>query len=296
MSCFRLLGIVGNTMAAQTNRLSQLGHAGLLVPFTVFFFAFQIVPMIWVLINSFWVEEDEVWGIGNYAELISDAFYIQAFGNSLWLSFGSSLVGLLIAAFAAASLQKVPGRVRDWMVSFTNMTSNFSGVPLAFAFIIILGFNGALTLLLKEWGIIDNFNVYGIHGLFLIYTYFQIPLGILLLFPAFAALKPEWEEAARTMGAGRLDYWLRVAIPVMMPALSGTFTILFANAMGAYASAYALTVGNYNLVTIRIGQLVVGDIFFQPNMAAALSVLLIFVLGFVTAVYRWLIRRSYHVA
>lgn len=68
------------------------------------------------------------------------------------------------------------------MVSFTNMTSNFSGVPLAFAFIIILGFNGAITLLLKDLGLIEKFNVYGIEGLFLIYTYFQIPLGILLLF------------------------------------------------------------------------------------------------------------------
>ena len=275
---------------------SSIGHALLMLPFAVFFILFQLVPMLWVIINSFYCEEDEAWGLGNYTEIIGDAFFLQSFTNSLWLSFWSSLVGLMIAAFAAASLQKVPSRLRDAMVSFTNMTSNFSGVPLAFAFIIILGFNGAITLLLKQWGIIDNFNVYGIHGLFLIYTYFQIPLGILLLFPAFSALKPEWEEAARTMGASRLDYWLRVAIPVMLPALLGTFTILFANAMGAYASAYALTVGNYNLVTIRIGQLVVGDIFFQPNLAAALSVLLILILGFVTAVYRWLLRRSYHAA
>ena len=49
-------------------------------------------------------------------------------------------------------------------------------------------------------------------------------------------------------------------------------------------------------MTIRIGQLVVGDIFFQPNLAAALSVLLIVILAFVVAVYRWLLRRSYHVA
>lgn len=281
---------------ASGTRLASCAHALLLLPFALFFFAFQIVPMIWVLINSFWVEDDEGWGIGNYIEILTDDFFLQSFSNSLWLSFGSAVLGLVIAGFAAASLQKVPARVREAMVSFTNMTSNFSGVPLAFAFIIILGFNGSLTLLLKSWGWIDNFNVYGINGLFLIYTYFQIPLGILLLFPAFAALKPEWEEAARTMGASRWQYWRRVAIPVMMPALSGTLTILFANAMGAYASAYALTVGNYNLVTIRIGQLVVGDIFFQPNLAAALSVLLIVLLGFVTAVYRWLIRRSYHVA
>lgn len=283
-------------MKAFSLRWSGIGHALLLAPFAVVFFAFQIVPIIWVIVNSFWYEDDAQWSLANYTELIGDAFYAQAFTNSLWLSVGSAFLGLLIASFTAASLQKVPGSLRDAMVSFTTMTSNFAGVPLAFAFIIILGFNGAITLLLKEWGIIDNFNVYGIEGLFLIYTYFQIPLGTLLLFPAFGALKPEWEEAAFTMGAGRMQYWCRVAIPVMLPALAGTFTILFANAMGAYASAYALTVGNYNLITIRIGQLVVGDIFFQPNLAAALSVLLMLILGFVTALYRFLIRRSYHAA
>ncbi len=277
-------------------RASTIGHALLLAPFAVFFIVFEIVPMIWVAINAFYVEEDEVWGLGNFTEILGDDFFLQSFSNSLSLSFWSAFIGLLISAFAAASLQKVPGKMREWMVSFTNMTSNFSGVPLAFAFVIILGFNGSFTLLLKHWGLIEGFNVYGIEGLFLIYTYFQIPLGILLLFPAFSALKPEWEEAACTMGASRFEYWMRVAIPGMMPALMGTLTILFANAMGAYASAYALTVGNYNLVTIRIGQLVVGDIFFQPNLAAALSVLLIIILSFVTAIYRFLIRRSYHAA
>ncbi|MEI3354427.1 MAG: ABC transporter permease [Duodenibacillus massiliensis] len=246
--------------------------------------------MIWVIINSLYVEEEEVWGFDNYLEIFADPFFMQSFSNSLWLSFWSSLVGLVIASFAAASLNKVPGRVRDWMVSFTNMTSNFSGVPLAFAFIIILGFNGAITLRLKDLGLVEKFNVYGIQGPFLIYTYFQIPLGILFPFPAFTALKPEWEEAACTVcpsASTTGGVWpCRFGRPH-----SGTFTIQYANAMGAYASAYALTVGNYNLVTIRIGQLVVGDIFFQPNLAAALSVLLIVILAFVVAVYRWLLRK-----
>lgn len=51
----------------------------------------------------------------------------------------------------------------------------------------------------------------------LLYIYFQIPLGILLLYPAFDALKPEWEDAAKTMGASKLSYWRNVAIPVLAP-------------------------------------------------------------------------------
>ena len=76
-------------MKTLSDRWSNIGRSLLLVPFAVVFFAFQIVPMIWVLINSFWVEEDVEWGLTNYTELIGDAFYAQAFTNSLWLSFGS---------------------------------------------------------------------------------------------------------------------------------------------------------------------------------------------------------------
>ena len=84
-----------------------------------------------------------------------------------------------------------------------------------------------------------------------------------------------------------------VALPVLTPALLGTLIILFANAVGAYASAYALTTGNFNLVTIRVASLVSGDIFLEPNMAAALAVILMVLLGVVTAANQWLLKKSY---
>lgn len=264
----------------------------LMLPFITLFCLFQLAPMIWVLINSFIYEES--WSISNYFEIFTNDFYLQAFENTLWLSIICSVIGLLIASATAFSIYKMQGKVRRMMISFTTMASNFSGVPLAFAFIIILGFNGAITLQLKAWGIIEDFNIYSASGLMLLYIYFQIPLGILLLYPAFDALRPEWEDAAKTMGASKLTYWFKVAIPVLAPALLGTFIILVANAVGAYASTYALTSGNYNLVTIRIASLVSGDLFLEPNMAAALSVLLIVILGFITAIYHWLLKRSYH--
>ncbi|MEX0425524.1 ABC transporter permease subunit [Providencia rettgeri] len=264
----------------------------LLLPFFVLFSLFQIAPMIWVLINSF--IHEEAWSLGNYLEVFNNDFYLQAFENTLWLSIICSVIGLFISSITAFSIYKMQGKIRRIMISFTTMASNFSGVPLAFAFIIILGFNGAITLQLKSWGIIEDFNIYSASGLMLLYVYFQIPLGVLLLYPAFDALKPEWEDAAKTMGASKLTYWLKVAIPVLSPALLGTFIILIANAMGAYASTYALTSGNYNLVTIRIASLVSGDLFLEPNMAAALSMLLIAILAFITAIHHWLIKRSYH--
>jgi putative spermidine/putrescine transport system permease protein len=273
-------------------RLTKFKPALILLPFALLFFMFQIAPMLWVLFNSF-IYEDE-FSLENYQEIFDSAFILQGFTNSLWLAVTSSLVAIIIAALFVSSLRRFDSRVRDLIVAFTNMTANFSGVPLAFAFIIILGFNGALTLLLKKYGIIDDFNLYGQWGLLAIYIYFQVPLATLLLYPAFDALSDDWQAASSLLGAKNWQFWRYIGLPVLSPALLGTFIILIANAMGAYASIYALTSGNYNVITVRIASLVSGDIFLEPNLAAAISVLLILLLAFITLINQLLISRSYH--
>ena len=265
-----------------------------LVPFAVFFIAFQIAPLAWVAINS--LQSDAGWGIDNFIKAFNSRFYRQAMQYSLEISFWSSLIGIIIAILGSYSLRKVPSRLRDFVSAFANMTSNFSGVPLAFAFIILLGFNGALTLILKQAGIIDDFNLYSKTGLIILYTYFQIPLGVLLLYPAFDALREDWRESAALLGASGWDFWRHIGIPVLTPALLGTFVILLANALGAYATIYALTTGNFNVLPIRIAAMVAGDITLDPNMASALAMILVGMMTLVTVVHQWLLKRSYHVS
>ena len=265
-----------------------------LVPFAVFFIAFQIAPLAWVAINS--LQSDAGWGIDNFIKAFNSRFYRQAMQYSLEISFWSSLIGIIIAILGSYSLRKVPSRLRDFVSAFANMTSNFSGVPLAFAFIILLGFNGALTLILKQAGIIDDFNLYSKTGLIILYTYFQIPLGVLLLYPAFDALREDWRESASLLGASSWDFWRHIGIPVLTPALLGTFVILLANALGAYATVYALTTGNFNVLPIRIASMVAGDITLDPNMASALAMILVGMMTLVTVVHQWLLKRSYHVS
>ena len=266
-----------------------------LVPFAVFFIVFQIAPLVWVLIHSVQSEESG-WGLANFIKIFNSKFYLQAIQHSLEISFWSSLFGIVIAILGSYSLRKVDSRLRNFVNAFANMTSNFSGVPLAFAFIILLGFNGSITIMLKQAGIIEDFNLYSKTGLIILYTYFQIPLGVLLLYPAFDALREDWRESASLLGANSWQFWRHIGLPVLTPALLGTFVILLANALGAYATVYALTTGNFNVLPIRIAAMVSGDISLDPNMASALAVILVGLMTLVTLVHQWLLKRSYHVA
>lgn len=263
-----------------------------LLPFAVFFVVFQVAPLAWVAINS--LQSEAGWGVANFSKVFASKFYLQALQRSLEISFWSSLFGIVIATLGAYSLRQVDSRLRDFVSAFANMTSNFAGVPLAFAFIILLGFNGALTLLLKQVGLLEDFSIYSKSGLILVYTYFQIPLGVLLLYPAFDALREDWRESAALLGASHWQFWRHIGLPVLTPALLGTFVILLANALGAYATVYALTTGNFNVLPIRIAGLVAGDISLDPNLASALAMVLVGLMTLVTVVHQWLLKRSYH--
>ena len=85
-------------------------------------------------------------------------------------------------------------------------------------------------------------------------------------------------------------------LPPAMVAVYDEAWRALANALGAYATVFALTTGNFNVLPIRIAAMVSGDISLDPNMASALAVILVGLMTLVTLVHQWLLKRSYHVA
>lgn len=247
-----------------------------LIPFATMIFAFQFAPILSMLVGSIRQEDGPGFTFGFYSRIIQSAYYMQAIKNSLLISISSSVIGIIVGLICAYSITRFAPAMRDRLLMLSNMTSNFAGVPLAFAYIILLGNNGVFTLLFKQWGwsVFADFNLYSWTGLILVYVYFQVPLALLLLYPSFYGIRDQWKEAASLLGASHWQFWRTVGLPVLTPAVFGTLGILFANAMGAYATAYALVGGNYNLLAVRIGSLVSGDVVNQPQLGNALAVIL----------------------
>jgi putative spermidine/putrescine transport system permease protein len=77
-------------------------------------------------------------------------------------------------------------------------------------------------------------------GLVLVYTYFQIPLMVIVFLPAVDGLRPQWREACESLGGSGWTYWRYVGFPILWPSLLGSTLLLFANAFSAYATAKAL--------------------------------------------------------
>ncbi|MBZ9685936.1 ABC transporter permease [Clostridium estertheticum] len=257
------------------NKKSLLFIVQALIPFVVITLLFLLLPSIMMIIDSF-KSGSGSFTLENYKTSLTNMFYLKAISNSIQISLISSLIGLIIALVCAYSISNFSEKVQNSIITILNMTSNYSGVPLAFGYIVLLGNTGMFVLLFKHFGLngLNNFNLYSWIGLIITYVYFQIPLAIMVLYPSFLGIKKEWRQSAMLLGANSTQFWTKIGIPVLLPSIVGTLSILFANAMGAYATAYALVGRNYNLLTIRIGALVVGDIMPEPQLAGALAVIL----------------------
>lgn len=265
-----------------------------LVPFLALVFTYELAPLLTLVVRSFMTPKTGAFTLSHFAAVFQKKLYRDAVFNSLFLSMLSAAIGMAVAFFAAKAAHESHPKRRNAFLSVLNMTSNFAGVPLAFSYIILLGNAGVLILLGRQLGIgfLENYSLYSFSGLLLVYVYFQIPLGTMLLVPAFAALRPEWREAVSLLGGGAARYWRKVGLPVLLPSLLGTFSVLFSNAVAAYATAYALLGGNYSLLPIRISEQFVGDILQKKEFGSALSVILMCLMVGVTTLSNWLLKRS----
>jgi putative spermidine/putrescine transport system permease protein len=235
--------------------------------------------------------------IRNIANLFQPSI-LAAYWISIRISVASALLGCLagFAIAAAITLGGLPKGIRGPLLTFSGVASNFAGVPLAFAFLATLGRLGLVTVLLREWFGINiyamGFNLLSFWGLTLVYLFFQIPLMILIITPALDGLKREWREAAEILGASGVQYWRMVALPILLPSLLGTFALLFANAFGAVATAYALTGSSLSIVPIVLFAQIRGDVLQDPHLGYALAFGMIVVTGIANGLYVWLRART----
>lgn len=277
-----------STSSARPPRRLSLEWLGV-VPFVVFAVMFLVLPTLF-LVGAAFVGRDGQLTLENIAGLFTDQIR-AAYWISFRISAASALLGAAIGlAIALAIIRgRLPAALRSAVMTFSGVASNFAGVPLAFAFISTLGRLGLVTILLKTLFDIDiyraGFNLLSFWGLTLTYLYFQIPLMVLIIAPAIDGLRKEWSEAAQTLGASTWQFWRHIGLPILWPSILGTLSLLFANAFGAIATAYALTGSSLNIVPILLYAQIRGDALQNPGLGAALALGMIVITAFANIIY-----------
>ena len=264
-----------------------------LVPFLIVAMLYEIVPLITVIVKSFQPDGGTGFTLENYQSFFSKLLYQKAIINSIKISLTSAVAGIIIAFLGARAAHQHQGKLNHVFMTVLNMVSNFAGIPLAFAYMILLGNAGLVVNIGKELGInaLSTYNLYTMNGMSLIYIYFQIPLSTLLLIPAFDGVQKQWKEACTLLGGTPGIFWRKVGIPVLMPSILGTFSVLFANALAAYATIYALMMDNIALLPVQIAGCFTGEVKIRAGLGGALSVVMMAIMVIMILITNGLSRR-----
>jgi putative spermidine/putrescine transport system permease protein len=263
------------------------------VPFLAYVAIFLILPTIIVVAGAFSGPNGPT--LSNIKALSQD-YIVTSFMNSIELSAASAIIGAVCGAVLAYVIVsgKPDSTLRRIVTSAAGVLAQFGGVTLAFAFIATLGGEGLVTIGLKDHGIdLGALVLFNLPGLTLVYSYFQIPLMVLVFIPALDGIRPQWREATETLGGTGWHYWRHVAAPLLWPAFIGSTLLLFANAFSAYATVAALISQGGIVLPLQIYNAFTSEtVLGQENLAKALAGGMVVVVAIVMTLYVLLQRRA----
>jgi putative spermidine/putrescine transport system permease protein len=230
--------------------------------------------------------------------VLTEPNVVTGFINSLVVSLASALIGAIGGALLAYAIVtgNPNGAFRRFITAACGVLAQFGGVTLAFAFIASIGSAGVVYLFLKDHGLNlypDRVWLYSLPGVTLVYSYFQIPLMVLVFLPALDGIKPQWREATASLGGSGWHYWRYVAGPLLLPAFTGATLLLFANSFSAYATVAALINQGGIVIPLQISNALTSEVgLHSAALASTLALGMIVIVTSVMVAYSLLQNRT----
>jgi len=209
-------------------RFSALPGFSLTLGFTLFYLsAIVLIPMAGLAIRALELSWADLWRLATTDRAM--AAYRLTFGASLVAALANAVFGGLLAWVLVR--YKFPGRrIIDAMVDFPfALPTAVAGLTLANLF----AANGWLGKFLVPLGIKGAYSPLGV---VIALTFVGLPFVVRTLQPVLENLDAEVEEAAATLGAGRMRTFATVIAPTLFPAVLTGFALAFARAIGEYGS------------------------------------------------------------
>ena len=164
---------------------------------------------------------------GAYSFVFSDPDFWNAFGTTLALAGGMTLIAVPIGAVLAFLMVRtdVPGR--GWLDALILVPIFLSAVVLAFGYVVALGPVGFVTTTVRGWFGSELWNLYSFPSLIIIAGLTHVPHVYLYTAAALRGLGSDVEEAARTIGANPLKIAIHVSLPMVLPAIMFAGVLVF---------------------------------------------------------------------
>ena len=258
------------------------------LPGAIVFTLFFLLPLTVVLIEAM---SD---GGSAFARVWNDPVFWNGLRGSIVLGIAAPFFSLIVGVPVAITLARLSPRMRASLMIAISLPLTFSGLIVAYGFILLLGRAGFVTMLLAQAGfdaaVVGGF-IYSPIGLGLAYSYYLVPRVVLIVLPAVRNFDVVQLRAARSLGAGSLRVLADVLVPQIMPSLIAAFCLTSAVAVGAYGTALALVGTQVNILPLILYSKISETGTDLPS-AAVISIVLMAICGCVIAIGEALFSRT----
>ncbi len=258
----------------------------LVVPLTIFFVVFFVVPVGLIFATSFNPQTigqvSVTWDLtlDNYIRFFSRSNYLMAAGRSVVLATLVSLITLVIAYPMAFVIAKTENAARNTVLLILVLAAmQLDMVIRIYGMMVILGDNGLINQMLAALGITDPDQpvqfMYNFLGVVLGLVQFSLPFMILTLVGVIRGINPSLEEAARSLGATPRRTFLRVTLPASLPGILSGSLLVFALSISSYIVPALMGGFRVGVLPIHIFQQVAEGARFQFGATIAVILFLI---------------------
>jgi putative spermidine/putrescine transport system permease protein len=231
------------------------------------------------------------WTFETFGELVADSYYLELTGSSLKLSVITTTLAVLLAYPIALFLHRSESR---WKVVLTILAVApllVNGVVRVFGWMTVLGDRGLVNAILQGTGLVSEpvrliFNHTGVTiGL----TESLMPYAVLALLAGLGRLDAAYEEAAASLGAPPWRRFLRVTLPLSLPAVITAWILAFLLAMSAFITPRLLGGNRVHTLATEIYEQATTTL--NWPLASVLAVLMLGIIAIILALYSLATRR-----
>lgn len=263
--------------------LALLAGPGIVV--MLFFFALPLVAVSLDAITD---------GGAAFHRVFANPLFWRGLGGSVLLTFSAAAFSLVVGFAVALHLSRLSARLRSTLLFLIALPLTFSGLIVAYGFILTYGRAGFVTQLLAFAGV-DPVAFSGVLfspvGLAFTSSYYLIPRVVMLLLPVLLNFDRAQITAAESLGATRRGAMIDILIPQILPTAFTAFCLVAAVVFGAYGTALALVGTRLNILPLQLYSLIseTGSDF---PAASALSLVLMAICSCIMAVGEVIAARS----
>ena len=230
-----------------------------------FLLLFLLFPFYWVIMTSF-KGDDQIrtmsspfwpspWTLTNYEHMLMETGFPRWFWNTVQVAAVSTIISVSVAALGAYALVRLKWR-----------GAGFIQTAILFAYLM-----PTVMLFIPLYQIFTNLKLINTLGaLMLAYPTFGLPFACWLLMGYYRSIPKDLEEAALIDGANHFQCFVRIVLPLTLPALLAVALFAVTSAWNEFLLAFVLVAPeSARTLPVGLGNMVVGDIFPFGQMFAA---------------------------